>query len=113
MMRTATNLVVIAAALAAAVSATMMKSVLAAEWHVIEMVKLKFVPAELDVAPGDTIVWINKDFVPHTVTASDDSWDSDIIKKSGEWQIVVRSGMPSDYFCRFHPAMKARFNITP
>ena len=110
-MRAAAISAVIAAALAAAASAAPMSTAIAAERHVVEIVKLKFVPARLEVAPGDTIVWINKDFVPHTITAADNSWDSGAIEKSGEWQTTVRSGMPSDYFCRFHPAMKARFTI--
>ena len=110
-MYTAAKLTVITAALAAVTAVTAMNPAGAAERHVVEIVKLKFVPAQLEVAPGDTIVWINKDFVPHTITAADNSWDSGTMEKSSEWQTTVRSGMPSDYFCRFHPAMKARFNI--
>ena len=48
--------------------------------HVVEIRDLEFVPAELMVAPGDTITWINHDFVPHTVTADDDSWGSTTLK---------------------------------
>ena len=79
--------------------------------HVVEIQKLKFVPANLEVAPGDTIVWINRDIVPHTITATDKSWDSKTIKKAGEWQMVVKGGMPGTYLCRFHPVMKAQFSI--
>ena len=38
-----------------------------------------FTPAEVDVAEGDTIVWSNADFVPHTATARDAAWDSKAI----------------------------------
>ena len=33
-----------------------------------------FVPANVTVADGDTIVFVNKDIVPHTATATDNSW---------------------------------------
>ncbi len=110
-MRSTVMTVGIAAALAAAIATTPMDRSSAADRHVVEIVKFKFVPDKLEVAPGDTIVWINKDIVPHTVTAADKSWDSATIKKAGEWQTVVRDDMPGTYFCRFHPAMKAQFTV--
>ncbi len=79
--------------------------------HVVEIRDLKFTPKELTVAPGDTITWINHDLVPHTVTADDDSWDSGFVGAQGEWQIVVQAGMPTTYFCRYHPSMTARLQI--
>lgn len=42
----------------------------------VEIKHFKFVPERLTVAPGDTVVWVNLDLVPHTVTAKDESWDS-------------------------------------
>ena len=107
---------VVAAALAVAIIANSPSAADAADnssprRHLIEIHKLKFIPAELEAAPGDTIVWINRDIVPHTITAADKSWDSGTIKKSSQWQTVVRSEIPGAYFCRFHPTMKARIRI--
>ena len=79
--------------------------------HVVEIRNLEFTPKELAVAPGDTITWINYDFVPHTVTADDESWDSGLIKAEGQWQTVVQADMLTTYFCRFHPTMKARLSF--
>ncbi len=79
--------------------------------HVVEIRNLEFSPKELIVAPGDTITWINYDFIPHTVTADDESWDSGLIKSEGQWQTVVRADMLTSYFCRFHPTMKAGLRI--
>ena len=83
----------------------------AQQQHVVEIRKFKFIPDEVNVSPGDTIVWINRDIVPHTITATDKSWDSGKIAKAGQWQTVAGKQMPSAYFCRFHPTMKAQFNI--
>jgi plastocyanin len=104
---------VAAAALAAAVLTAPVASPVAADManarrHVVEIHQFKFVPAEVKVAPGDTIVWVNRDFVPHTATAADKSWDSGTIKPDGRWQITVRGKMGDAYYCHFHPAMTAR-----
>jgi plastocyanin len=83
--------------------------------YVVEIHKFKFVPAVVKAAPGDTIVWINRDIVPHTATATNKAtnkkWTSVTLKKGDQWQTVVRSDMPSAYYCRFHPAMKGRIQI--
>ena len=106
-----------AAALAAAVAiATLSLPAVAEEnsgrRHVVDIRSLKFQPVELVVAPGDTIVWINHDIVPHTATAGDKSWDSKSIGKESQWETIVQPGMAEEYFCRFHPNMKARLQIT-
>jgi plastocyanin len=41
----------------------------------VKMEKLTFVPPEITAHVGDTIEWVNSDFVAHTATARDGSWD--------------------------------------
>jgi plastocyanin len=41
----------------------------------VKMEKLAFVPAQITAHVGDTIEWVNSDFVAHTATARDGSWD--------------------------------------
>ena len=79
---------------------------------VIEIRDFEFAPFAPDVKPGDVIVWINRDIVPHTATSDDGSWDSGQINPGGEWQMVVEDGLVESYFCRFHPSMTARLDIT-
>ena len=79
--------------------------------HIVEIRKLEFSPAVLEVDPGDTITWINHDLVPHTVTADDKSWDSPTLATGEEWLMVVRDRTLESYFCRFHPSMKAQLRI--
>ena len=64
-----------------------------------------------DVKPGDVIVWVNKDVVPHTVSAKDGSWDSGLIKSGGAWETVVDDDTFQAYFCKFHPSMVAGLDI--
>jgi plastocyanin len=61
----------------------------------------------MTVARGDTIVWSNADFVPHTATARDAAWDSKAIDGSASWRTVARTVGRHEYYCAFHPTMKA------
>jgi plastocyanin len=75
--------------------------------HTITIHDFAFVPAEITVSRGDTIVWSNTDFVPHTATARDASWDSKSIDGSSAWRTVARAVGRHEYYCAFHPTMKA------
>ena len=66
-----------------------------------------FVPAEVTVAAGDTVIWSNTDFVPHTATARDASWDSKAINGSEAWRFVAQTRGRHEYYCAFHPNMTA------
>jgi plastocyanin len=75
--------------------------------HVVEIRGLTFHPAVLEVAPGDTVVWINRDFVPHTATATGGvSWDTGTLTQGQEGRYVPRRKGASSYICALHPTMK-------
>ena len=78
-----------------------------AKRHVVEIKGFGFEPAELTVAPGDTVVWINRDLVPHTATAEDEAWDSGTLGENASWQMIASAKGRHHYFCRFHPTMKS------
>ena len=78
-----------------------------AKRHVVEIKDFGFEPAELTVAAGDTVVWINRDLVPHTVTAEDEAWDSGSLGENASWQMIALAKGRHPYFCRFHPTMKS------
>ena len=66
---------------------------------------MKFVPESLEVAPGDTVTWTNKDFVPHTVSAGK-ALESGTIEANKSWKYVAKAKGRIDYVCRFHPGMR-------
>ncbi len=75
---------------------------------IIEVKNFEFVaPEDFNPKPGDIIIWKNLDIAPHTATALDKSWDSGPLKTGESWSIVITAGMNLEYFCRFHPMMKA------
>jgi plastocyanin len=76
--------------------------------HVIEIRGFEFQPAAVHVAAGDTVVWWNRDVVPHTATASDSVWNTGNIAAGGTVSLVVRAIVEQSYFCVYHPSMKGK-----
>jgi len=81
--------------------------------HQVEISNFDFQPAALQVRPGDTITWINRDIAPHTATASDNSWDTGTIRTDEAVTLEVTADMVPSYYCRFHPMMMAELEIEP
>lgn len=73
--------------------------------HVLEIREFDFYPQHALVSPGDTIVWINRDIVPHTARAKDGTWGSPSLEEGGSWEMVVQKSGMQAYFCEFHPHM--------
>ncbi|MEZ4585397.1 MAG: hypothetical protein R2909_03230 [Gemmatimonadales bacterium] len=74
------------------------------ERHLLAIEAGAFVPALIAAQPGDTVVWINRDPVPHTVAANDGSWDSGNLAPNDTFRVVF-DGTPVGYACRYHPLM--------
>lgn len=67
---------------------------------------MKFAPGRLEVAVGDRIVWTNKDFLPHSVTAAGAGIESGDLAQDGRWTWSAREKGEMPYICRLHPGMK-------
>ena len=79
-----------------------------AQTHTIEITNFEFKPSVLEVQPGDTLVFINLDIVPHTATADDQSWDTGNIASGESKEIKIQKGMFESYFCKYHLIMKGK-----
>ena len=78
----------------------------------ITMENLEISPKDASAKVGDTIEWINKDVFAHTATAGNGDFDLNLpAKKSGT--LVLKKAGTVDYYCRFHPNMKATLRIEP
>lgn len=63
---------------------------------------MKFNPEILDVNKGDTVVWINKGLVAHTVKSyQDNKFYSDTLQPGSMWKWVVLDS--AAYYCTIHP----------
>jgi plastocyanin len=74
--------------------------------HHVEIRAFQYGPATLTVRRGDTVVWSNRDLVPHTATARG-SWDSGSIAANATWRYTASRAGRFAYDCAFHPGMKA------
>jgi plastocyanin len=78
--------------------------------HTVEIVQMKFKPAQLTVKSGDKIVFINRDMVVHNVTeASGKSWKSPDLATGKSWSMVATKS--ADYYCTYHPVMKGKITL--
>jgi len=77
----------------------------------IEISQFTFGPKDISVKPGDTITWINRDIAPHTATANNKSWSSPRMMQNESWTLAVTRDTYAQYFCKYHPAMKASISV--
>jgi plastocyanin len=78
----------------------------------IVMENLVFAPAEVSAKVGDTIEWVNKDVFAHTATARNGDFDVNLPPKKTVTSVLNKAGTV-EYYCRFHPNMKAVLKIAP
>ena len=79
--------------------------------HTVTIENFRFQPESLTVARGDTIVWINRDLVPHTVTSKSGAFDSKVIQAEKSWRFTVRKKGDFAYLCTLHPTMTAMLRV--
>ena len=78
--------------------------------HIIEIRNMKFIPSELIIKKGDTVVWINRDFFVHNITEFDDKrWKSSNLAKEESWSKVINENL--NYYCSLHVTMKGKLTI--
>jgi len=78
----------------------------------ITMENLVVSPAEAAAKVGDTLELINKDILAHTATARNGDFDVAMPPKKTVTYVLKKAGA-IDYYCRFHPNMKATLTIAP
>jgi amicyanin len=67
-----------------------------------------FTPAELTVAPGTTVTWVNGDDIPHNVVASNKAFRSKVMDSEQQFSFTFKDAGTYEYFCALHPHMKAK-----
>jgi plastocyanin len=76
------------------------------------MKNLVISPAQASAKVGDTVEWINNDVFAHTATAVNGNWDVTLPPKKTVILVLKKSGTV-EYYCRFHPNMKATLTVAP
>ena len=82
----------------------------AAAGGTVKMAGLAFAPGTLTVAKGATVVFVNDDTAPHTVTARSGGVDSGVLDPGRQFRLTASESF--DYFCQVHPSMTAKIAVT-
>lgn len=78
----------------------------AATNHDVAIQGMKFAPADLSVAVGDTVTFTNMDSAPHTGSAKDGSFETGKLSKGKSATVTISAAGDHAYFCKVHPNMK-------
>lgn len=80
--------------------------------HRIVISDFKFKPATLLVSPGDTVTWVNKDMIPHTIVAKVNGKITSPELAQGQ-TFIYKVSQSLHYICGLHPSMKGELIISP
>ena len=65
-----------------------------------------FNPAQLNVAPGTTVTFVNNDTEPHTATTDNALFDSGKLPPESSYPVVLDGAGTVTYHCELHPEMQ-------
>ena len=71
----------------------------------VKIDNFSFEPREITVAAGTTVVWTNRDDVPHTVTSSNDKFGSKALDTDDAFSFTFKDPGKYEYYCSVHPKM--------
>ena len=65
-----------------------------------------FNPAQLNVAPGTTVRFVNNDTEPHTATADNGLFDTGVLEPGSSFDVFLDGSGTVTYHCKLHPDMQ-------
>jgi plastocyanin len=79
--------------------------------HTVSIDASTFNPSTLTIRAGDSVVWVNKDIIPHTATSDAGRFDSGTIDTGKSWTFTASRPGQFPYVCAFHPTMKGTLKV--
>lgn len=73
---------------------------------VIHIKNFAYVPDKVTIPAGSTVRFVQDDDTPHTVTATDKSYDSGNLNQKASWRHTFTTEGTYTYFCTYHTYMK-------
>jgi plastocyanin len=74
----------------------------------------RFVPAQVTVAPGTTVTWVNcegETIDPHTSTSDAGAWESGLLQPGETYSRTFEEGGSFPYHCTPHPFMRGTVTV--
>ena len=78
--------------------------------YTVVIEKMKYGPLPAQLHKGDAIIWVNRDFLRHSATASDHSFDADLPAGARVKTVLTKSGAIA-FVCRYHPGMRGVLQV--
>ena len=74
--------------------------------HRVVMQGMSFEPADLTLARGDSVTFVNLGPADHTATAADGSFETGRLAAGESAVVTVEGAGDIAFFCRLHPRMR-------
>lgn len=74
----------------------------------VSIVDFQFAPAEITIAPGESVTWTNNDGAPHGLEYSDSVAGTDLLLPGASFSRRFDKPGSYDYNCSIHPYMTGR-----
>ena len=78
----------------------------------VDIRNLGYSEAEIEIAPGTTIVWTNRDPVPHSITSDGGGFDSGLLDPGAVYTLTFPSPGTFPFHCTPHPFMTGRVVVS-
>ncbi len=78
----------------------------------VNIIDLDFDPREVTVVQGAEVTWTNIGQAPHTVTAKDQKWTSDLLQNGDTYSHTFDAVGRYEYLCNLHPSMVGTIIVT-
>jgi plastocyanin len=74
----------------------------------VKIDNFSFGPGTVTVAVGTTVVWTNRDDIPHTVVSTDGVFKSKVLDTDEKFSYTFTKTGTFPYFCSIHPKMTGK-----
>lgn len=78
----------------------------------VKIIDFKYKPPAVEAKVGSKLIFVNEDRAAHTGTSKrPGAFDSGSIKRGESKSVVLEKAGDFEYFCVFHPFMKAKIQV--
>jgi amicyanin len=82
------------------------------EQNIILIDGFKYTPQEFNISVGETVTWINKDSIKHTVTSDEGGeLNSTFLGNEESYSHTFNEAGEYSYYCIPHPFMTGKINV--
>jgi plastocyanin len=74
----------------------------------VKVDNFSFSPQTITIAAGTTVIWTNRDDIPHTVVSDDKVFKSKVLDTEEKFSFTFDKAGNFPYFCSIHPKMTGK-----